>query len=366
MGQMQSYAGVLGRSARPFTGGLVLVLGAGLTLAQDPDRGASGGGGGAPSAVGGAAQVNAIEFTPGTGTCGGDSSQAVGWEFDALVPVRVTAMSWFDTNQDGLAAEHEVALWDPAGNIVPGTNVTIPAGTLATLDGIWRIVEIPPVVLAPGAGYIVGGMNSPANGCLSSNMAHSVHPDIAYFDATYGSGPPLQRPTSHSSATEGFYGPGFQIDGQVGEPFCFGDGSTLVCLCGNFGGEEQGCANSTGRGGVLASVEGSGSASADDLVLEGSNLPPGVTTLFFSGTLNINDGLGEFFGDGIRCAGGQITRLEIVAASPGGLARTSVGIASTAGAAPGATSFLQLWYRDVGGPCSSQFNVTNALEVVWN
>lgn len=117
---------------------------------------------------------------------------------------------------------------------MPGTNVIVPAGTLATLDGIWRVVPITSIVLPPGDGYIVGGMNSTANGCLSSNVTQTVHPDIFFVDAAYGaSGPVLTEPVTHSSATNGFYGPGFQIDGfGLATPFCFGDGSGLSACAG--------------------------------------------------------------------------------------------------------------------------------------
>lgn len=112
-------------------------------------------------------------------------------------------------------------------------------------------------------------------------------------------------------------------------------------------------------------IGGSDVAADDDLVLGGSQLPPGVTSLFFAGTLNLNGGLGGFFGDGIRCAGGSITRLEIVAVDAVGSSSTTVGIAGLLGATMGTTTYLQLWYRDPPGPCSTHFNVTHALELVW-
>lgn len=150
--------------------------------------------------------------------------------------------------------------------------------------------------------------------------------------------------------------------GGVGTSFCFGDGSGAVCPCGNLGGPEEGCANSSGFGALLTS-SGSNSATADDLVLTGSQLPPGVPALFFSGTSVIAGG--ALFGDGLRCAGGQLTRIEVAFADAGGLAATSPGIAASLGATPGTQSILQLWYRDPAGPCGVQFNLSNAIDLTW-
>ncbi|MCH2107450.1 MAG: DNRLRE domain-containing protein, partial [Planctomycetes bacterium] len=87
---------------------------------------------------------------------------------------------------------------------------------------------------------------------------------------------------------------------QVGVPYCFGDGTSTPCPCGNAGSAGHGCANSSGSGGIL---EGSGSASvsADDLVLEGAQLIPSQPGLYFQGNNAVNSGNGNPFGDGLRC-----------------------------------------------------------------
>jgi len=152
--------------------------------------------------------------------------------------------------------------------------------------------------------------------------------------------------------------------GGVGTPFCFGDGTATGCPCGNVGAAGEGCSNSSGAGAILAGG-GTVVASNDDLVLIGSQLPSGVPSLFFSGPNNLNAGAGNLFGDGVRCAGGSLTRLEVVFADGSGNATTTLGIASALGATTGTQSYMQLWYRDPSGPCGSQFNVSNALDVVW-
>ncbi len=150
--------------------------------------------------------------------------------------------------------------------------------------------------------------------------------------------------------------------GNNGTSFCFGDGSGATCPCGNSGGADEGCGNSAGAGALLSS-SGSGSVAADDLALTGSQLPPGVPALFFAGTSVIAGG--ALFGDGLRCAGGQLTRLEIAFVDGGGQASTTVGIAAALGAATGTQSVLQLWYRDPAGPCGTAFNLSNAIDLIW-
>jgi hypothetical protein len=163
-------------------------------------------------------QRNAIDFIPGSGKCGGNSTQSVGWQFDVLNDTTVTAMAWFDDDGTGLALPHEVGIFDPVGNLIATTHLIIPAGAVAALDGIWRVVDITPTTLPTGNGYIVGGYNGVHRKCLSGDVVQTVHPDLDFFDATYSLfGPSFERPTRRSSATNGFYGVGFQLGQATAE-----------------------------------------------------------------------------------------------------------------------------------------------------
>jgi hypothetical protein len=151
-----------------------------------------------------------------------------------------------------------------------------------------------------------------------------------------------------------------------GSSFCFGDGSQAACPCGNTGGEGEGCANDLGSGALLT---GSGSASLmyDDLVLTTSQLTPG-SGLYFQGNNAVNGGDGNPFGDGLRCAGGGVRRLEVTFANAGNdlTTSTSVSIATEGDVSAGQTRHYQYWYRDSNGsPCGSGFNLSNAYEVTW-
>lgn len=143
--------------------------------------------------------------------------------------------------------------------------------------------------------------------------------------------------------------------------YCAGDGSAAACPCANAGGAGAGCANSTGAGGSLDSV-GSTSVSLDDLRFVARDLIPGQAALLFVGTETVAGGAGLSFGDGLRCAGGMVTRLGIVAPNPSGHAFWSSGLAAIGGWQAGDGRAFQAWYRDpVGGPCATGFNLTQGL-----
>ncbi len=147
--------------------------------------------------------------------------------------------------------------------------------------------------------------------------------------------------------------------------YCFGDGSGTPCPCGNFSGPGQGCANSTGQGATLV-VSGSGSISAADTVLQGSNLVPGQPGLYFQGNNATAGGAGNVFGDGLRCAGGAVARLQVRTANASGNSFTTNNVALVGGVLPGQVRRYQLWYRDPAlSPCGSGFNLTNGAEITW-
>lgn len=153
--------------------------------------------------------------------------------------------------------------------------------------------------------------------------------------------------------------------GGPGTPLCFGDGGGTACPCGNPGGGSEGCSNSTGNGGILA-ASGHDSVALGDLVLEASNALPGQPGLFFQGDNSINGGTGIPFGDGLRCCGGNVVRLQVVVPDANGNAATSVNISAGGGVSAGDTRCYQYWYRDPSGsPCGAGFNLSNANQIDW-
>jgi hypothetical protein len=153
--------------------------------------------------------------------------------------------------------------------------------------------------------------------------------------------------------------------GVPNDSFCFGDGSGTPCPCGNAGAPGEGCANSTGAGALL-STAGVAALGADSLVLSVAQAPAGRPGLFFQGNAQQNGGAGFLFGDGLRCVGTAVRRLELVVTDASGAAATSQSISSLVPLAAGDQRYYQFWYRDPGtGPCGQGFNLSNAVGVTW-
>lgn len=152
--------------------------------------------------------------------------------------------------------------------------------------------------------------------------------------------------------------------------FCAGDTATAICPCGNDEphadtGTLRGCQNS----GVLgSSLHGYGSAQLN----AGSPSPwlrahvPGQTFgVFFRGTSAIPPAP---FGDGVRCVGGSLKRLQVVQSAPNGslwYAETTVDLRVVDSIQPGDWRYYQYWFRDPAGPCGSGFNASSALRMRW-
>jgi len=103
-------------------------------------------------------------------------------------------------------------------------------------------------------------------------------------------------------------------------------------------------------------------------VLTAIQMPPGQICLFFQGDDWINNGTGEQFGDGLRCAGTNVIKIQAVTTTDQGTARTTVDIAATGQVQVGDLKYYQAQYRDPGDACpsSDDFNLTNGLEILWD
>ena len=162
----------------------------------------------------------------------------------------------------------------------------------------------------------------------------------------------------------------YVVTGAAGTPFCFGDqGSGTICPCGNDNDGSNGsagCANSVFPGGAVLSGSGSASVSADSVVLSTAGLVPSQPGLYFQGDNAINSGNGVAFGDGLRCAGQNVIRLQVVASDGGGNSATSISISVEGMVNAGDTKHYQCWYRDPSGsPCGSGFNLSNGYTILW-
>lgn len=155
-------------------------------------------------------------------------------------------------------------------------------------------------------------------------------------------------------------------------PFCFGDGTGTACPCGNSGAARSGCANSSAASGARLVASGRASVTDDTLTLLVRDLAPATIAAVFQGDATLGLGLGVPFGDGLRCAGGNLVRLGNRAVPSGTLSfgHTVAGDpdVSIAGLVPtgGAVRHYQVLYRDTAIFCgAATFNQTNGLTVPW-
>ncbi len=158
---------------------------------------------------------------------------------------------------------------------------------------------------------------------------------------------------------------------SLGTIVCAGDGSGSPCPCGNLGALARGCANSANISGGMLHADGVASVALDSAILRGTGMPPVASVLYFQGTSLQNGGAGVTFGDGLRCAGGFVIRLDIETNQGGASSFPNAGdpAISVKGQIPtqgGVTRFYQAWYRDAAAFCApSGFNLTNALRIEW-
>jgi Tol biopolymer transport system component len=153
---------------------------------------------------------------------------------------------------------------------------------------------------------------------------------------------------------------------------CEGD---AACPCGNAGSSGHGCENSGATGGALLVAAGQASLSADTLQLAASGELPSALSILLQG----NTLLGPVaFGDGLRCAGGQLRRLYSANASGGALTLPPAGGPSLSARsaalgdplAIGSVRVYQTYYRDPAAafcpaPQGATFNATQAIAVAW-
>lgn len=161
----------------------------------------------------------------------------------------------------------------------------------------------------------------------------------------------------------------------VGTPYCFGDGTGVLCPCdpGQAGAVGSGCKNSAGSGGKLRAV-GNAHVVLDSVTISSSGLGPFAMGMLYQGTTPQSGGLGMAFGDGLLCVNGTVIRFQPRPASSDGLTDWGRAIPgdlpiATYGQLPatGGTRFYQVWYRDSHPAfCTSfTYNLTSGLEITW-
>ena len=158
-------------------------------------------------------------------------------------------------------------------------------------------------------------------------------------------------------------------------PFCFGDGSQAACPCDNTGAPGRGCDNSSGSGGAILWATGHSRFSEDTVQLHVLGEPRTALSVVLQGDAAVRPAP---FGDGVRCIGGNLTRLYVQNAVGGMLTvpedgQRSLQVRSGALGDPivnGDVRYYQVYYRDpqarfCGAPQGGAFNVTNGVALTW-
>lgn len=159
----------------------------------------------------------------------------------------------------------------------------------------------------------------------------------------------------------------------LGTTYCNGDGSGTGCPCANNNDGSAGvagCATAVGAGcnnaagGVTLRGSGSNSLAANNAVLSATGAQSNQPGLFFRADNAVSGGVGILFGDGLRCAGGNVVRLQVAFADASGNATSTVSLSS--GLVAGDVKRFQYWCRIPGcSPCGSSFTLSNGYEITF-
>jgi hypothetical protein len=113
----------------------------------------------------------------------------------------------------------------------------------------------------------------------------------------------------------------------------------------------------------------------DQVTLSATHLLPSALSIFLQGDQTIAP---VFFGDGLRCAAGNLKRIGIKTASAGhaiypqagdlGIRARSAQLGDTIPS--GGTRYYQTYYRDpsatfCAAPPGNTYNITNGVTIVW-
>jgi hypothetical protein len=278
-------------------------------------------------------------------------------------------------------ARWDGSVWSPVGGGVQGSFA--------------RVNELRAHDDGSGSKLYVAGRFTSVGGQLASQVAawdgtawDTLSGGVTAWDASLGAGIPVVDALAAFDAGDGrgrhlYMGGRFKRAGGLqsnfiarwtscggdAHTFCYGDGSSNACPCGNSSavGDRAGCLNSFGSGGALR-VHGRARLSADTLVLEGGGMT-NSSVLYFDGQGLVSGGAGVAFGDGLKCTGGPFVRLGTkvnvngasvypAAGDPSLSARGMIGV-------PG-TRHYQARYRNSAAFCTPDvFNYTNGVSVIW-
>jgi hypothetical protein len=130
----------------------------------------------------------------------------IGWEFSLSAPVTVTQLGFYDADAVGLAADHNVAIWDAGQNQMVSAVVT----NADPLDQGFRWVSVAPVTLAAGT-YRTGALVNLDDAYYSDTATQTTASPVSYVGGVYRTGD-FGYPGIIGYTNNGRFGPNFQFN----------------------------------------------------------------------------------------------------------------------------------------------------------
>ena len=152
----------------------------------------------------------------GTPNTLGNGPFTLGFSFSTSKTLTVKGLGLYDFNGDGLAASHDIGLWDSTGTLLAST--TLASGTGASLLDGFRFGSISSLVIGPGT-YSLGAVfadGSDPNFFGGDGVLTSLA-GVTFLASGYASGGTLAFPGSEGTGSPAYIGPNALI-GSVPEP----------------------------------------------------------------------------------------------------------------------------------------------------
>ncbi len=149
-----------------------------------------------------------------------NNTWCLGWSFTTNAAVSVTALGWYDTNQDGLNERHSVGIFDDTTQLlVAGASTVVSTADPLTAQFRYHAVT---AVLIPNHSYeLVGTTGDTFTDTYTWDpQTINFNPLITFGQDRYDVSTTLIYATSTTGTTVGWFGPNMKI-AAVPEPATF-------------------------------------------------------------------------------------------------------------------------------------------------